>query len=69
MHGTMTSTDDKPDSSDVMLVDSNWCTPFMIYLKIGGFPEDKVKRERLRRRAANYTIVREEVFWRSANGV
>jgi hypothetical protein len=35
--------DDKADSSEVMIVDSDWCNPFMIYLKIGGLPEDKVE--------------------------
>jgi hypothetical protein len=32
-----------------MEIHSDWRTPFMIYLKIGGLLEDKIDRERLRR--------------------
>jgi ribonuclease HI len=59
---TVMSVDDKPDSSNIMLVDSNWRTPFMTYLKIGGLQEDKVEKERLRQRAVHYTLVGEELF-------
>jgi hypothetical protein len=61
--------DDKPESPDIMIVHSDWRTPFMIYLKTGGLPEDKDERERLRRRAGHYALVGEELFQRSANGV
>jgi hypothetical protein len=33
-------TDDKPESSEVMTVHADWCTPFMTYDKTGGFSED-----------------------------
>jgi hypothetical protein len=37
------------------MVHSNWCILFMIYLKTGGLPEDKDKRERLRREVVHYS--------------
>jgi hypothetical protein len=46
----------------------DWHTPFMIYLRIGGLPEDKVKCERLRRQAGQYTLVNDELFRRGVNG-
>jgi hypothetical protein len=67
--GTAAPADDKSNSSDIMMVDSDWRTPFMIYLKTGGFPEDKDERERLRQWAVHYTLVGEKLFRRSANGV
>jgi hypothetical protein len=45
---TTSPVEDKYESPDVMTVHSNWCTPFMIYLKIGGLPDDKDERERVR---------------------
>jgi hypothetical protein len=39
----------------------------MTYLRTGGLPEDKVERERLRHRAGQYTMLNDELFWRSAN--
>jgi hypothetical protein len=59
---TITPADDMPDSSNVMMVHSDWCTLFMIYLKTGGLPEDKDERERLRRRVGHYSLVGEELF-------
>jgi hypothetical protein len=61
-------TDDKPESSDIMTVHSDWGTLFMTYLKTGGLPEHKDKWERLRRHAGHYTLVDEELFRGSANG-
>jgi hypothetical protein len=29
------------ESREVMKIHSDWCTPFMIYLRIGGLSEDK----------------------------
>jgi hypothetical protein len=40
----------------------------MIYLRTGGFPEDKVKGERLRQRARQYTLVNDELYQQGANG-
>jgi hypothetical protein len=34
------------ESPKVMKLHSDWHTPFMVYLKIGVLPEDKVDRER-----------------------
>jgi hypothetical protein len=33
------------ESPKVMEIYSNWCTSFMIYIRIGGLLEDKDKRE------------------------
>jgi hypothetical protein len=35
---------------EVMEIQSDWCTPFMTFLKIGGLPEDKADHKRLRHR-------------------
>jgi hypothetical protein len=45
-----------------MEIHSDWPTPFMIYLRIGGLPEDKVKCERLCQRARQYTLVNGELY-------
>jgi hypothetical protein len=44
-----------------MEIHSDWRTPFMIYLRIGGLPEDKVEHERLCHRAGQYTLVNDEL--------
>jgi ribonuclease HI len=49
-------------SPEVMEIDSDWRTPFMVYLRIGGLAEDKVKCERLRRQAGQYTLVNDELY-------
>jgi hypothetical protein len=41
----------------------------MIYLRTGGLPEDKVEGERLRRRVGQYTLLNDELYRRSANGM
>jgi hypothetical protein len=43
---TPPTSDNKPESSDVMIIHSDWRTPFMIYVKTGGLPKDKEERER-----------------------
>jgi hypothetical protein len=50
------------ESPKVMEIHSDWYAPFMIYLKIGGLPEDKVEHKRLRRRVGQYTLVNDELF-------
>jgi hypothetical protein len=40
----------------------------MVYLWIGGLPEDKVECERLRRWAGQYTLVNDELYRRGTNG-
>jgi hypothetical protein len=50
------------ESPEVMEIHSDWPTPFMIYLRIGGLPEDKVKCERLCQRARQYTLVNGELY-------
>jgi hypothetical protein len=51
------------ESPEVMEIHSDWCTPFMIYFRIGGLQKDKVDCERLHRRAGQYTFVNDELFW------
>jgi hypothetical protein len=33
------------ESPKVMEIHSDWCTPLMIYIRTGGFSEDKIDRE------------------------
>jgi hypothetical protein len=54
-------------SPEVMEIHPDWYTPFMIYLRIGGLPEDKAEREGLRHRAGQYTLVNDELYQRSTN--
>jgi hypothetical protein len=37
--------DNITESPEVMEIHSDWCTPFMIYLRTGGLPEGKVECE------------------------
>jgi hypothetical protein len=46
-----------------MEIHSDWCTPFMIYLKIEDLPDHKIDREQLCRQAGQYNIVGDELFW------
>jgi hypothetical protein len=55
------------ESPEVMKIHSDWCTPFMVYLRTGGLPEDKDECERLHRQAGYYTLLNDELFQRSAN--
>jgi hypothetical protein len=59
--------ENKPESLDTMMVHSDWCTTFMIYLRIGGLPDDKDEYEQLWWQARHYTLVNNELFRRSAN--
>jgi hypothetical protein len=56
------------ESLEVMKIHSDWRTPFMIYLRIGGLLEEKVECERLCRRARQYTLVNDDLYRRGANG-
>jgi hypothetical protein len=51
------------ESPKVMEIHSDWCTPFMIYFRTGCLLDDKVEHERLRRRAGQYVLVNDELFW------
>jgi hypothetical protein len=51
------------ESPEVMEIHSEWHTPFMIYLRTRGLPEDKVERERLHHWVGQYTLVNDELFW------
>jgi hypothetical protein len=50
------------ESPEVMEIHSDWRTPFMIYFRIEGLPEDKVDPKQLCRRAGQYTLVNDELF-------
>jgi hypothetical protein len=50
------------ESPEVMEIHLDWRTPFMIYLRTVGLPEDKDERECLHRRARHYTLVNDELF-------
>jgi hypothetical protein len=51
-----------------MEIHSDWRTPFMIYLRIGVLPEDKVECEQLHQWAGQYTLVNDELYRRGTNG-
>jgi hypothetical protein len=55
------------ESPEVTEIHSDWRTPFMVYLRIGGLPEDKDKHERMCHRARHYTLVNDELFQQSVN--
>jgi hypothetical protein len=55
-------------SLEIMEIHSDWRTSFMAYLKTGGLPEDKVKCERLRQWAEQYTLVNDELYRRGNKG-
>jgi hypothetical protein len=50
------------ESPEVMEVHLDWRTPFMIYLRTGGLPEDKDEHERLHHQAGHYTLVNDDLF-------
>jgi hypothetical protein len=50
------------ESPEVIEIHSDWHTPFMIYFRIGGLPEDKVEHQHLHHRAELYTLVNDELF-------
>jgi hypothetical protein len=50
------------ESPEVMEIHSDWRTTFMVYLRIGALPEDKIECERLRRQAGQYTLVNDELY-------
>jgi ribonuclease HI len=50
------------ESPEVMEIHSDCHTPFMIYFRIGGLPEDMVGHERLHCRAGQYTLVNYDLF-------
>jgi hypothetical protein len=59
---TLPPPDNIIESPEVMEIHSDWRTPFMIYLRTGGLPDDKVECEQLRQRAGQYTLVNDELY-------
>jgi hypothetical protein len=51
------------ESPEVMEIHSDWHTPFMLYLRTRGLPEDKDELERMQHWAGHYTLVNDELFW------
>ena len=49
-------------ASEVMIIGSDWRTPFVQYIQTGVLPDDKDERDRLRRRGRRYTLVSEEFY-------
>jgi hypothetical protein len=47
----------------VMEIHFDWRTPFMIYLRTGGLPEDNADCERLHHQVGQYNLVNDELFW------
>jgi hypothetical protein len=59
---TTPPTESISESPKVIEVHSNWCTLFMIYLRIGSLPDDKDERGRLRHWVGHYTLVNDKLF-------
>ena len=64
---TMLPVESISESPEAMEVHSDLRTPFMIYLRTGGLPNDNDERERLCHRTGHYTLVNDELFQRSTN--
>jgi hypothetical protein len=67
-----TSPSDIPGSRDVLMVEAakDWHLDFIAYIVEKRVPEDKVEREKIVRRAANYIVIGRKLYRRSAsNGV
>jgi hypothetical protein len=61
-----------PGSHDVLLAEDedDWCLDFIAYILEKHVPEDKVEREKIVKRSANYVVIGIELYRRSAsNGV
>jgi ribonuclease HI len=61
-----------PGSRDVLMAEAkdDWCLDFIAYILEKRVPEDKVEREKIVRRSANYVVIGTELYGRSAsNGV
>jgi hypothetical protein len=67
-----TSHNDTPGGRDVFMAEAedDWGLYFIAYIMEKRVPEDKVEREKIIRRAANYVVISTELYRRSAsNGV
>jgi hypothetical protein len=67
-HETPPPPDGITESPEVLEIYFDWHTPFMIYLRTGGLPEDKVEGKRLRQQARQYTLVNDELYRSGTNG-
>jgi hypothetical protein len=64
---TLPLTESTSESLEVMEIDLDWCSLFMIYLRTGGLAEDKGECEQLHHRAGHYTLLNDELFKGSVN--
>jgi hypothetical protein len=67
-----TSHSDTPGSRDVLIAEAedDWRLDYIAYIVEQCVPQDKVEREKIVRRSANYVLIGTELYWRSAsNGV
>jgi ribonuclease HI len=67
-----TSPSDVPGSRDVLMAEAevDWRLDFITYIVEKCVPEDKVKREKIVKRATNYIVIGTKLYWSSAsNGV
>jgi hypothetical protein len=59
---TMSPVESISESPEVMEILSDWRTPFMIYLRTRGLPEDIDERKQLCHWAGHCTLVHDEMF-------
>jgi ribonuclease HI len=60
-----------PGSCDVLMTEAedDWCLNFIAYIVEQRVLEDKVEREKIIRRSANYVVIGTELYWRSTSNV
>jgi hypothetical protein len=72
LSNTETLPSDVPGNRDIFMTEAadDWHLDFIAYIMDQRVPEDKVEREKIVRRAANYVVIGTELYRRSAsNGV
>ena len=55
--------------SEVMIIEGDWRTPFIEYLRTGTLPENRSTADKLHRQAARYALVGNELYRRGVSGV
>jgi hypothetical protein len=66
---TLQSDVSPPGNRDVLMTEAedDWCLDFIAYILDKRIPEDKVEREKIVRRSANYVVIGTELYLRSAS--
>jgi ribonuclease HI len=64
-----TSPSNVPGSRDILMAEAevDWCLDFITYIMEKHVPEDRVEREKIIRRAANYIIIGTKLYRRSTS--